>query len=158
MKRKITVALICFTVFTVSAQQGCQKIEDHFNSTFTMCNVDRFSSSIYVKGKAAQTLMTKLFGEKNLNGFTHRLRRVPVPGIESMVNLKILEGMHGYDRLKGAQYFNIYTNESNKITRLENIQDNEKEGIIIYFRINGSDVVSIYKMECLMSYFKRLVA
>jgi hypothetical protein len=108
---------------TVNAQQGCKSVEYNFKSTFTMCNVNRFSSSIYVKGKAAENLVKVLFRGKDLKGFTHRLKKVSVAGIESLLNLEVIQGIHGYEKSKGTSYFNIYNNETDKKRRLENIKE-----------------------------------
>ena len=108
MKKIVTLMFICLTIPTVNAQQSCKSIEDNFKNIFTMCNVNRFSSAIYVKGTVAEELVKVLFQNKELKGFKHRLKNVSISGIESLVNLKVIQGIHGYDQSKGSSYFNIY--------------------------------------------------
>ena len=158
MKNIVTVVFIALVSYC-NAQNQCKivLVEDHFKNDFTMCNVNRFSSAIYIKGTEAKELVNVLFRDKKLKGFTHKLKKMSISGIESSVNLKIIQGIHGYDKANNSMYFNIYANEADKITRLQNINETEKEGIVIYFKINGSDVISKEYMDHLMCYFKGLV-
>lgn len=71
--------------------------------------------------------------------------------------MKILVGVHGYDPKSTSTFFNYCKNENELNTRLNKQDKITKKGIIFYFKINGSDVISRKNLEHILAYLKSIV-
>lgn len=139
------------------AQKSCPSRDELFNKTFTLSNVERFSSSVHVKGDIAFLLLDRLLGTTRQPAYKYNVKNVKITGIESSVKFKILVGVHGYEPKLTTNYFHYCKNENELDTRLNKQNNVTKRGIVIYFKINGSDVISKEHMGFLLVYLKSLV-
>lgn len=51
----------------------------------------------------------------------------------------------------------IYNSKSDKVTRFDDLKQTKKEGIIIYFKIEGSNIISQKYMNHILNYLKALL-
>jgi len=157
MKRIVVLFITLFVGNLIYSQKTCPSRDAIFNQTFTLCNVERFSSSIYVKGETAFLLLDRLIGVTRQPAYKYNIKKVNVPGIYGAVKFKILVGVHGYMNTSNSTYFHYYKNEKQKNSMLNSLEGIKKEGITIRFNINGSDVISKTNMNLLLTYVKSLV-
>ncbi len=160
MKKLALTLVVIFSLTTISfAQKQCKVIdfEKKFNSTFTIVNSNQSHSSIYVKGETAnQLLYVLLKNKKRVNGYTHKINNIHIPQIQQAVSFKIIEGVHSYNE-NGNFYFHYYDNKVTELKYKSSLKSNQKTGIIVYVKVNGSKVVSKQNLQYIIDYFKSLI-
>ncbi|MEZ4921748.1 MAG: hypothetical protein R2780_01130 [Crocinitomicaceae bacterium] len=131
---KITVFLI--SIFLVVTNNLAQEIKvDPTQTSGVFIN-----NSYWMHGSHAKSFMKAVQSETNFSvgsRYFHHLRSVQIPGLSEKVHLKIQEGIYG-QRTSGScseTYFNSFTSEHYKRSRVARMQVGEEFGLLIHIKM-----------------------
>ncbi len=111
--------------------------------------------SFYLKGADANLFLNYMFdnfySKSKKRGAKHQFKKVKVEGIESLLNLKVNEGIFmnkGSEEGKCSGWsFNTFLNESYRQERLKNLKENETYCILIRTKSGGQPGITTDAQE-----------
>lgn len=135
MKIFVLIISIFLMVFKIHAQEV--KVDPTQTSGVFVNN------SYWMHGSYAKSFMKSIQSEAGFSvgsRYYHHVRGIQVPGLSDKLHLKIQEGIYG-QRSSGScveTYFNSFTSEHYKRSRIARMQVGEEFGLLIYIK-NGNN-------------------